>query len=134
LTTANKEVIVYKLTLVPKEIFHVNHIKPQPHCVMKDGNCHEIEFQPLISTKVELDQNEVSGGMPFVEYIQSGRMTFLNKHNREAVVAVTSPTRSESDSQMLIVTYYQPNYPMVNISVEVASEKAKMVNFGLITI
>lgn len=119
LTTANKNAIVYKLTLVPKESFHINHIKPAPHCVIKNGQCHDIEFQPLISTKIELDENEVVRGMPFVDYLQSRRMTFLNKYNKDVTVPVSTVTPAESDSQMIIVTYYQPNHPMVNISVEV---------------
>ena len=58
--------------------------------------------------------------MPVVPHIQSGsKTTFLNKHNRHATVELQRPTSQDTVSHMLIITYFQPNHPSVNISVNI---------------
>ncbi len=35
-STDRNEVFIYQITLVPKEKFHINHIKMAPHCIVKN--------------------------------------------------------------------------------------------------
>ena len=107
-STAAGEVLLYKFTLIPKNRFHINHIKMAQRCLVSAGKCQPLDFQPLVSTKFSLTEP----GQPH-------QMLHLTSQTPDAFISVARPASHETDSHMLILTYHQPDHPSVNVSVEV---------------
>ncbi len=105
-TTTSGEALLYKFTLIPKNRFHINHIKMAQHCIVSRGQCQALENQPLISTKFALNSPE-----------NSHERVHLTRHNPSVTISVNKPR--EPGYNMAILTYYQPDQPSVNISVDI---------------
>jgi laminin, alpha 3/5 len=121
----NEEVLIYQMTLIPKEKFHLNHIKMEPHCIVKDKKCMSMDYMPILSVKIDLDESSNDQNRfhspslkPSDSYIQTSKTVYLNNYLPELTVPINVQPRDLSD-QVLIVIYYQPNHPTVNVSINI---------------
>ena len=116
----NGKLLINKLTLVPLSKFDVNMIKLAPYCIVKDKVCIPMEYSPLPSQKVELDESMERSLLPIQKsapsHIPSSKTVYLNDFMPEMTVPVS---KASSEDQVLIVYYYQPNHASVNVSVNI---------------
>ena len=124
-SSQSREVLLYQATAVPKDKFHVNHIKMAPYCIVKSKRCHPLEYQTFQSTRIELESAMDSNGRQDLfrnpakldyDYIPANNVIYLHNYYPEASVPVRVSRRDPGD-YVLIAHYYQPNHPTVSLTV-----------------
>jgi laminin alpha 3/5 len=116
-------VLLYQLTLVPKEKFSVNHIKLAPYCIVRNKTCEQFEYLPLMSTVVKFDSDDKNLRQDLYRtpshaygYIPSTHIAYLHNFFPEITIPVKTNYKEQVD-QVMIVHYYQPNHDIVSVEV-----------------
>jgi laminin alpha 3/5 len=91
----NGQVMLYQVTLMPKEKFNVNHIKMAPYCIVKNKQCLPLEYPHFQAHKIDLEtfdnngrqdlfrpsqSGSVGGESQTYEYIPKNKIIYLNNY------------------------------------------------------
>ena len=84
------QVLIYQVTFVPKDKFHVNHIKMAPYCIVKNKHCLPLEYPHFQAHKIELETLDSngrqdlfrpqSGSEQSYDYIPKNKIIYLNNY------------------------------------------------------
>jgi len=66
------QVMIYQVTLMPKEKFHVNHIKMAPYCIVKNKHCLPLEYPHFQAHKIDLETFDNNGRQDLFRPSQGG--------------------------------------------------------------
>ena len=83
------QILIYQVTLVPRDKFAMNHIKMAPYCLVKDKRCLPLEYQHFQAHKIELETLDNSGRQDLfrapsadsnkeLDYIPKNKVIYLN--------------------------------------------------------
>ena len=92
-TSDGGQVLIYQVTLMPKDKFNVNHIKMAPYCIVKNKNCLPLEYPHFQAHRIDLEtfdnngrqdlfrpSSQSSGEQQTYDYIPKNKVIYLNNY------------------------------------------------------
>ncbi|XP_011495348.1 PREDICTED: laminin subunit alpha [Ceratosolen solmsi marchali] len=118
---ANIDVAIKSVVAIPADDWSVDYLNPKSVCVRKDGKCIQGMFpEAPDAKKIELEQNNQilsTVVTPVGVYDNSSKFIYLN-----SMIDVPAKVPHPGD-YILVVQYYQPDYPEFNLDVLVQNGK-----------